>query len=417
MKAMTICRSGIAAICAFLLGIGNANAQFTLLHSFGGEAALWPRGDVTFIGDTLYGMTHRGGLDGQGIVFKMKNDGTGFGVLHNFNALTDGSEPHGSLVWDGFFLYGLTRYGGVPNNQGVVFKMDADGNNFSLLRELNVTDGVEPLGSLTLVGSTLYGMTSGGGANSHGTVFTVNTDGSDFQVLHDFTGGDGRSPLGSLTAVGSWLYGMTAAGGEYDRGILFRMNRDGSAYTVLHEFNGDDGSSPQYGALLAAGSTLYGLTRSGGLNDKGTLFKINDDGTGYSVLYAFGNFHDAAEPYGSLTLVGSTLYGMTSGGGDAGRGTVFQVNTDGSGYALLHEFAGGDYDGQYPFGSLVLQGSTLYGMTQNGGAYGTGTLFSLAIPEPLTVGTLALGALLLWSRRRHRGRSVRPAAGADGPSM
>ena len=61
-----------------------------------------------------------------------------------------------------------------------------------------------------------------------------------------------------------------------------------------------------------------------------------------------GGTDDGREPYGSLTLSGSTLYGMTYGGGDSGVGTVFSMGTNGSGFTLLHEFASGADDGQPP---------------------------------------------------------------------
>ena len=72
------------------------------------------------------------------------------------------------------------------------------------------------MGSLTLSGSTLYGMTLSGGANGNGTIFSINTDGSGFQNLFSFSGTNGDNPHGSLTLSGSTLYGMTSAGGAND---------------------------------------------------------------------------------------------------------------------------------------------------------------------------------------------------------
>jgi uncharacterized repeat protein (TIGR03803 family) len=72
----------------------------------------------------------------------------------------------------------------------------------------------------------------------------------------------------------------------------------------------------------------------------------------------------------------------TYGGGSSATGTVFRVNTDGSGYNNLHSFAGGASDGSLPLGALTLVGSTLYGMTELGGSSGLGVIFSLTLPPP-----------------------------------
>ena len=59
------------------------------------------------------------------------------------------------------------------------------------------------------------------------------------------------------------------------------------------------------------------------------------------VLYSSGSIaNDGAYPLGSLTLSGSTFYGMTSGIGDYAdsSGTIFKVNTDGTGYQMLYNF-------------------------------------------------------------------------------
>jgi uncharacterized repeat protein (TIGR03803 family) len=69
--------------------------------------------------------------------------------------------------------------------------------------------------------------------------------------------------------------------------------------------------------------------------------------------------------------------GMTSEGGS--NGVVFQIRTDGTGFQVLHRFAGSD--GGKPVGSLILFGATLYGMTMNGGNHGNGVVFALDLPS------------------------------------
>src|SRR5215471_9475029 len=59
-------------------------------------------------------------------------------------------------------------------------------------------------------------------------------------------------------------------------------------YTVLHPFEGafDDGATPQAGLALA-GNTLYGNTGDAGADWSGVIFRINTDGTGYALLHNF----------------------------------------------------------------------------------------------------------------------------------
>ena len=78
---------------------------------------------------------------------------------------------------------------------------------------------------------------------------------------------------------------------------------------------------------------------------------------------------DGAGPDTGLILSGKTLYGTTYFGGTNAIGTVFAVNTDGTGFTTLHGFTKGtgsqdnliNSDGANPSGGLILSGNTLYG--------------------------------------------------------
>jgi uncharacterized repeat protein (TIGR03803 family) len=88
-----------------------------------------------------------------------------------------------------------------------------------------------------------------------------------------------------------------------------------------------------------------------------------------------GNW-DGAGPSAGLVLSSSTLFGTASYAGNFGKGTLFAVDTNGTGFTPLYTFTGGA-DGEQPMGELVLSGNTLYGTTAFGGSLGHGTLFSL----------------------------------------
>jgi uncharacterized repeat protein (TIGR03803 family) len=104
-------------------------------------------------------------------------------------------------------------------------------------------------------------------------------------VLHQFAGADGKQPS-SLVLSGTTLFGTTMSGGSSNRGTVFRLNTDGSAFTMLKQFTGSDGSDP-LGGLALSGTTLYGTTSSGGNSNCGTVFKLATDGREFTVLKEF----------------------------------------------------------------------------------------------------------------------------------
>lgn len=58
----------------------------------------------------------------------------------------------------------------------------------------------------------------------------------------------------------------------------------------------------------------------------------------FTVLHTFNSTPDGEEPYAGLILAANTLYGTAANGGSIGEGTVFKVNTDGTGFMNLHSF-------------------------------------------------------------------------------
>jgi uncharacterized repeat protein (TIGR03803 family) len=71
------------------------------------------------------------------------------------------------------------------------------------------------------------------------------------------------------------------------------------------------------------------MTSAGGTTYGGTVFKIDTNGTHYSVLYNFNNTDDinGINPYGALLFDGTYLYGMTASGGEDNFGVIFKMDT------------------------------------------------------------------------------------------
>jgi uncharacterized repeat protein (TIGR03803 family) len=306
-------------------------------------------------------------------------------ILHNFLFNNDGGSPEGSLLQSGSVFYGLTQIGGMGTFNGTLYQFDPSNNSETLLHSFSggLTDGAEPVSSVVQIGSNLYGVTvSGGnyhsagrgGSLNYGTIFQYNLTTKNESMLYSFTGGssDGSNPWGALLQSGGNLYGTTSTGGADGVGTVFQYNLTTGAESTLHNFAGGttDGATP-YGSLLQSGSDLYGLTSGGGGNGDGTIFDYNLATNTEHPIYSFaGGANDGAVPTASLIQSGSILYGTTDSGGADNLGTIFQYNLLTNTESVLYSFAGGPNDGADPDGSsLILSGSTLYGMTYEGGLF------------------------------------------------
>lgn len=344
----------------------NLNAQFTKLHDFDSINGRGPFGSLFFDNTFLYGMSNLGGAFDKGTLFKIMPNGTNYNTLIDFEGTTtNGSQPQGSLISDGTFLYGMT----VSN----IFKVMPDGSNFTIILNFNSITGSNPYGALFYDGTFLYGMTISGGTYGDGTIFKVMPDGTNYTKLHDFGLGsfDGKRPRGSLILNGTFLYGMTCEGGFFDFGTIFKIMPNGTGYTKLFDFDGVNGEAP-YEDLISVGTFFYGITSYGGINNVGTIFKILPDGTGYTKLHDFDNINETV-PHGALISDGNFLYGMTYAGGSNGVGAIFRIMTDGTGYTKLHDFD--IINGSIPRGSLISDGNSFYGITVYGGTNNFGTIF------------------------------------------
>ena len=308
---------------------------------------------------------------------------------------------------------------GTGSGFGTIYTVGVNGTGFSLLHSFyddNGADsgGIMPAGSPAVSGTTLYDVCHMGGNTDFGMVFKMGVGGSGFTNLHSFAGGtDGAFPFArnSLLLSGSALFGTTytadwgpnsSDNGQY-YGTVFEVGTSGSGYRVLHTFPAAPAmrENPN-GSLTLVGSTLYGLASGGGSDDDGVLFQVNVDGTGFGLLHSFTGA-DGQDPFGALTLVGSSLYGSTLQGGASNDGTIFEIGTDGTGFTTLASFDG--TNGESPEGGLVFNNSTLYGTASDGGVYSDGTVFALNLnptPEPSTLALLGVGAMGLiayvWRR-------------------
>ena len=369
--------------------LSTNGSGFEVVHAFLGDSSDGGRSDAPVVegpDGLLYGSTAAFGPDGRGTIFRMNKNGSGYQTVKSFTGtIADGGWPKSLMIAPSGTLFGANYTFGADSN-GAVFRMNLDGSAFAKLFDLGSPNGSLPLAPVTEASDgALYGTTHGGGGNGYGTIYRIAKDGTDFAVVHRFTStATGAYPQACRVTEGDdgLLYGVSG-GGPLQQGMIFRLGKDGAGFTILRTFSvPTDGGYPN-DIIEASDGFLYGTTQAGGALGAysfGTVFRIAKDGTGYVVLRSFaGGTSDGATPYARLVEgADSMLYGTTTGGGSAGLGVVFKLAKDGSGYAVLHHFAGGANDGAAPYAPLF-QGSDgrLYGTTALGGSAGYGTIFGI----------------------------------------
>lgn len=410
----------------------SAQTNFHIVFEFpyGNADGAGPNGCVVFSSNVLYGAAGSGGSNYNGVIFRVNADGTDFTNLYEFSAVSlptetnvDGAIPFATLALSGNTLYGMCVGGGFYD-KGTIFRINTDGTAFTNIHnfsagsgggEFTNLDGANPARGLLVTNNELYGVAPVGGTNGCGTLFRLDPDGGNFSVLETFADTNGCEPDGTPILAGGTLYGSTTIGGSNYNGCLYRINTNGSDYEDIFDFpvgapnqafqdTNAGGQNPQ-GQLVLIGDTLYGTCVTGGPDDDGTIFSFQ---TNYSIFKAVHSFSgaDGAQPDSGLVYSGSVLYGAASIGGTAATndnsgGTVFQINPDGSGFQVLHDFDDPE-DGDSLYGGVILVDNVLYGTAYEGGPdVGRGTIYSITLPaapvSTLNVQFVAPNIVLTWT--------------------
>ena len=160
-----------ALIAVFdLIPTGRVTAQPAPAINYEGAN---PNAGLILSNNTLYGTAAAGGGYGAGTVFAVHTDGTGFRILHSFTGGSDGANPWAGLILSSNTLYS-TAYSGGNSGEGTVFAVHTDGTGFTNLYSFTGGgDGANPIPGLILSSNTLYGTTEEGGSSGNGTVFSL----------------------------------------------------------------------------------------------------------------------------------------------------------------------------------------------------------------------------------------------------
>ena len=392
-------RSAHCILCGFLFWVLSLHAQtFTTVHTFVDTDGSEPSTLIQGMDGLLYGTTDAGSGGSGGTVFRMTLDGA-VTTLYEFCSVSqcaDGDAPTAGLVLgaDGNF-YGTTIAGGTNILDGTVFKISPSGKLttlYSFCSQTNCADGQGPWATLVEgVDGNFYGTTGNGGAYGFGTVFKITPRGH-LTTLHSFAGypADGETPYsGLIQSRDGNFYGTTSQGGVNGRGTIFKITSAGTL-TILHSFDGTDGANPWAGLIQAVDGNFYGTTYSGGTKCApqggcGTVFKISSSGT-LTTLHSFDLTDGDNIESGLVEATDGSFYGTASGGGSNSEGTAYEITPTGT-LTVFHNFCSLSdcADGSHTVAGIVQHtNGTLYGPTYWGGysnsvcTRGCGTIFSIS---------------------------------------
>jgi hypothetical protein len=333
-------------------------------------------------------------------------------VLFSFLGF-NGAYPFDDVALDAAGnVYGTTEQGGVvgpSGGYGLVFQLSpartGRWHERILHRFGGKDDGIFPT-SPTMVDAAgdVYGAVANGGALNGGIVYELSpsTQSWKYDIIHAFNGNDGSYPDSALTidAAGN-LYGTTVSGGPggsgqttEGAGVVYELlpqpagRWKGKTLYVFNVAESLNPNSPYAPVLIGADGTLYGTTKSGGVECSkggsqgcGTAFALTP--SHHSKLAVLHDFYETdADGYfpttGLIADAAGNLYGAVQGGGAQMGGVIYELSPSSSGAwteTILRTFVPGGADGYGPSGLVFDKAGNLYGTQSGGGRYGGGVAF------------------------------------------
>ncbi len=390
--------AGLAILAAGVVLVPTRTASLTgaertagtwnevVLHSFTGADGQEPyAGVIRDSAGNIYGTTWSGGASSCGVVYRLDANGQET-VLHSFTGGDDGCNLWAGVIGDlAGNLYGAADHDGA-SGVGLVYKLDSSGNETVLYTFVSGNTGCFPQGTLVRNSAgNLYGTTYYCGAGGGGVVYKVDSSGNE-TIVHAFTPqnvcdpqcGDGFNPnVGVIYSAGNF-YGTTYYGGLKTGptyGSVYVVDGSGRE-TVLYGFTGgDDGAFPLAGVIRDSAGNLFGTTSGGGARGCGIVFKLTPGGQ-ETVLHSFMGGADGCNPYAGVIDAAGNLYGTTYNGGASDAGVVYEVDNSGND-TVLYSFTGGADGGNPRAGVIADTAGNLYGTTTRGGPADDGVVFKL----------------------------------------
>jgi uncharacterized repeat protein (TIGR03803 family) len=363
----------------FLFGIENRDhAQVTILHSFGdgsvpNDAAKPDAGLIQAPNGDFFGVTYSQAKKPKisaGTVFQMTEAGD-VSVIYRFGLKSNLWSDDPLLYYRGK-LIGVTAL-----DSATVIATPLELRKVASTGDWRLSfwnKSLAAAGNVILGSDGNFYATGGVGADgvckinptTHQVTQVFNPAGPNYLVAPGLVEGNDGNFYGST---------LRLQGLQYLWGAIFQLTPGGQA--TFTQFQVLQATGPM---IQASNGTFYGIGAT--FNDIGTaspgiVFSYTPNGS-TGIIHSFGQGSDGTWPLGTVVQgPNGNLYGVTSLGGTAGYGIIFEVSTLGN-YTIVHSFGDGSVpnDGLSPSGTLIVgKDNNIYGTTEGGGKAGLGTIF------------------------------------------
>ncbi|MEO6669802.1 MAG: choice-of-anchor tandem repeat GloVer-containing protein [Ferruginibacter sp.] len=322
----------------------------------------------------LFGLKMAGGVNRKGSIFKINADGTDYTTLLEFNDTT-GYSPQSALVKaPNGKLYGTCIFGGT-NGRGTMFSYDPNGTGYHKIVDFYSTllpngtwqtNGNSPNGTLMVASDGLLYGTAGS------TIISINPVNDLFSVLAIVPATIGGPTEKLLQGANGKLYGLANSGPSGDTSCIFSYDINSHVIEKLYNFVPANGIWPQGFLSAASDGNFYGTTSKGGNNDRGVIFRFNPTNNQFSKLIDFSEAVANNSSNGFVQANGNNLFGNCPSGST--YGTLYHFDIVSAQLTVDKTFGG--LEGADPAGTLLLASNNyLYGMQSIGGQSQTGCLF------------------------------------------
>lgn len=331
-------RSGGQNGVGIMFSFNISSSAFSTLVNLTTKLGVNYNGTPVIVNNKIYTVSETGGngmygpqgFSTAGVISEYNLQVPIFKVVVDFQSCPNGCYPEGNLTAVGNKVYGLTTKGG-DNKLGTLFEYDLLSKQMLPLLSFNSTNGKNPNGNLENVDGVLYGISSQGGLNNEGVLFAYDTKGKVLLYTINFSNSTvGANPYRNLISDGQGnLYGYTFSGGANGSGCLFRINTQNKKLSKLIDF-GPSITISGAGLVYSNSGTLMWYNSS-------QVCELDPQNLNFTVLATGSIYSLGSEP---IQATNNNLYWLGQAWQNSNTSVLYEYNSTSQSINQINIFSG-----------------------------------------------------------------------------